>query len=176
MIRALVIALMVVATPLASCHSVAEPRTVAEARPELAVAYEAGLRAWVWLDARNAALYEARAELVREAILSQEERFVAECGDSAPQCMLAVFDQLMTAWEKESGYDVRSRRLETARQGLAALREALSSDPNGDAVDWLPAATKAIGALSALVDELRAAKVGVPDVVSVGLRLMKALA
>jgi hypothetical protein len=176
MIRALVIALMVVATPLASCHSVAEPRTVAEARPELAVAYEAGMRAWVWLDARNAALYEARAEMVTAAILDQRAAFEAECGDAAPQCMLAVFDQVMAEWADETGYDARLRRLEVARQGLEAMRAVLASDPEGGTLSWAPAVLKTIGALSALVEELKASKVGVPEVVSVGLSALRRLA
>jgi hypothetical protein len=173
MIRALVIALAVL---FAGCHSVPEPRTVAEARPELAVAYEAGMRAWVWLDARNAALYESRAEMVTAAILEQRAAFEAECGEAAPQCMLAVFDQVMAEWSTETGYDARLRRLEAARQGLDAMQAVLASDPEGGTLSWAPAVLKTIGALSALVEELKASKVGVPEVVSVGLSALRRLA
>lgn len=175
--RAIVVLLaaLMVATSLAGCNSTPDPKTVAEARPELAVAYELSFRAWAWLDARNSTLYGAHSGLVIDAIKKHRAEFEAECGDQAPQCMLAVYKQVMAEWEAESGYAVRTRRLEVVREGLEAMLSVLDSDPDGGLVDWAPAVLKTLGAMSSLADELKASGVDIPDVVADGLAALKRL-
>lgn len=161
---------------LVGCAGTPDPKTVAEARPELVVAYEAAFRAWVYLDARNAALYEQRAEMTRDALVKHIEAFAAECGENTPACMTAAYDDLMADWEKESGYDKRTVKLELARKGLAAMRALLSSDPNGDLAAWAPALVATLNALTALGDEMVKGGVPLPDVVAAGLTALRRLA
>lgn len=160
---------------LTACSSTPQARTVAEARPELAVAYEAAFRAWTWLDARNAALYEGHARTVRGALLQLIDQFLAQCGDQAPACMTAAYDGLMADWEAETGYGERTERLERARVGLEAMRAVLATDPEADMGTWAPAVLATLRALTALGDELKAAGVKLPEVVETGLAALKRL-
>lgn len=173
---ALFLAAVIAATSLAGCNSTPNPKTVAEARPELAVAYELTFQAWAWLDGHNAAGYEAHARLVTKAILEKRKEFADTCGEVfAEQCMIAAYNAIMAEWEKESGYDKRTERLEVARKGLRAMSSVLGSDPDGGAFDWAPAVLTVASALNALAKELEASGVDLPDVVEAGLEAIGGL-
>lgn len=123
-LRVLLVALL--AAVVVGCAAV--PKTLAEARPALVLAYEAGFRAWTYLDGVNAGQYSARAEAVREAIEHARPEIEKQCGDMVALCMLSAYQDIMSKWERESGYGVRTVAIESAREGLSLFRAAISSD------------------------------------------------
>lgn len=169
-------ACFVMALSALACTPTPNPKTVAEARPELVVAYEAAFRAYTYLDARNAALYESHSAAVMGAIKDSVGAFVEACGDKAVICMTDAYDRAMREWEAASGYDKRTDKLEAARQGLMAMRAILETDPNGNLAAWAPAVIATLNAIRALAEELKKAGVPIPEVVDAGMQALKRLA